>query len=218
VEQYLEALRAELAERGADTLGIFETVYIGGGTPTVLPVDQLAAFVRDLSPYLSGVGPEVTVEANPGTLHAGALGRLAAAGVTRLSLGVQSFSPALRTALGRRVTQAEIEGALAAVAEAGWREWNIDLIFGIPGQEWSDAIADLEAAVAAAPTHISLYDLTYTPSFSAYVAAMSGGDDGGAAAVGAATAWAERHYAQAVARLERPGTGAMRCRTSPFRP
>jgi putative oxygen-independent coproporphyrinogen III oxidase len=205
VEQYLEALRAELIERGADIPKTFETVYIGGGTPTSLPVDELAAFVRDLSPYLSSPGAEVTVEANPGTVDAGALGRLAAVGVTRLSLGVQSFSPALRTALGRRVTQGEIEEALAAVAEMGWREWNIDLIFGIPGQDWSDALTDLEATVAAAPTHISLYDLTYTPAFTAHVAAMCGGSDGGVAAVGAAAVWADRHYAQAVARLQEAG-------------
>jgi oxygen-independent coproporphyrinogen-3 oxidase len=128
------------------------------------------------------------------------LERLAAAGVTRLSLGVQSFSPALRAALDRRVAQQEIEEALAAVAVTGWRDWNLDLVFGIPGQTWADATADIDAAVAAGPTHISLYDLTYTPGFAARVA-----DRIGTGAREAAGAFAERHYSAAVARLEAAG-------------
>ena len=144
--------------------------------------------------------PEFTMEANPGTIDAALLERLAACGVTRLSLGVQSFAPALRATLGRRVAQREIEAALAAIAATRWAEWNVDLVFGIPGQTWREAAADIDAAVAARPTHVSLYDLTYTPAFQARVDASLGAE----ARLAAAT-FAERHYAEAVARLEAAG-------------
>ena len=211
VAPYLEALRTELADRGQ-----FETIYLGGGTPTVVPADALVDLVADLAarltrapepggagprPRAPGTGaarpaPEFTIEANPGTMDALLLERLSTAGVTRLSLGVQSFSPSLRAALGRRVSQREIEDALAAVAAAGRLEWNLDLVFGIPGQTWESAAADLEAAVAAGPTHISLYDLTYSPAYAARV---------GADAREAAGLFAERHYADAVSRLQAAG-------------
>ena len=237
VERYLGALREELAERtgprsDAGTLGRgggpFETIYLGGGTPTVVPPDLLVALVRDLALWMemppgAGAGgssvaareaapgtapagtagasaPEFTIEANSGTIGAPLLERLAEAGVTRLSLGVQSFAPALRAALGRRVSQKEIADALAAIAATGWREWNIDLVFGIPGQTWSGAGADIDAVVEARPTHISLYDLTYTRAFRTRVDATLG-----AGARRAAGAFAERHYAEAVARLESGG-------------
>jgi oxygen-independent coproporphyrinogen-3 oxidase len=202
VERYLGLLRAELAERGGE--GAFETIYVGGGTPTVLPADDLISLLRDLARRLEGAPgsrePEFTVEANPDTIDAPLLERLAEAGVTRLSLGMQSFAPALRAALGRRVTGREVAAALAAVASTGWRDWNLDLVFGIPGQTWTDAAADIDAAVAAGPTHVSLYDLTYTPAFHARVEATLG-----AGAREAAGASAERHYAQAGARLQAAG-------------
>lgn len=275
VTRYLKALREELEERATggaasddgferEPRGSFETIYLGGGTPTIIAPELLLPLVEDLASRLKahpgaeatlaaatkaaptrglegasgaadglgasgatgaaveiaatltagglveqirpgnqarlGVGPEFTVEANPGTIDVSLLQELRAAGVTRLSLGVQSFAPALRVALGRRVSQREIEQALAAVARAGWEEWNIDLIFGIPGQTWDDAAADIDAAVAAQPTHISLYDLTYTRAFRTRVDVTLG-----AGARRAAGAFAEQHYAAVVARLEAAG-------------
>ena len=234
VERYLTALGAELGNHVGGVLkpGEVETIYVGGGTPTVLPGESLVALVHDLAALQHGRGAEdrrtaeagirarastgsaaevetatarapaheLTLESNPGTVDAGLLERLMAAGVTRLSLGVQSFSPALRRVLGRKVTQKEIEGALAAVAATGWQEWNIDLVFGIPGQSWQDAAADVEAAVTAGPTHISLYDLTYTDMFEARVEAALG-----AQARHAAAAFAEGHFAEIVARLQAAG-------------
>jgi oxygen-independent coproporphyrinogen III oxidase len=201
LEIYAASLRDELAARLGPAAGGglgaadaaaptgLQTVYVGGGTPTVLPRDLLLALVKDLAarlePPRSGcdaapapetlglAAPEFTIEANPGAIDAGLLRMLAEAGVTRLSLGVQSFAPALRTALGRRVTQREVEAALEAIRVTGWREWNLDLVFGIPGQTWDDAAADIDAAVAAGPTHISMYDLTYTPKYLAHLEAAS---------------------------------------------
>jgi oxygen-independent coproporphyrinogen-3 oxidase len=204
VEEYLEALRRELFARGdagagGAAVGRFETIYLGGGTPTVMPRELLVALVSDLAVLLAH-GGEFTVEANPGTIDADLLRHLAEAGVTRLSLGVQSFSPAGRAALGRRVTQVEIAAAQRAVEVAGWGEWNLDLVFGIPGLEWRDAQADLEQAVAAGPPHISLYDLTYSTAYERWVDTKMG-----AGARGAAGAVAEQHYAEAVGRLEAAG-------------
>ncbi len=197
----------------AGALDTVDTIYLGGGTPTVLPRELLLDLVRDLAVRLhappeataaaggraaggiagaparraaatgalrstraeaplGGSLPEFTIEANPGTIDTQLLRLLAEAGVTRLSLGVQSFAPALRAALGRRVAQREIEQALEAVRLAGWREWSLDLVFGIPGQTWAGAAADIDAAVAAGPAHISMYDLTYTP---AYLARLESG-------------------------------------------
>ncbi len=183
-----------------------ETVYLGGGTPTVLPDDLLLSLVSRLARLQEGAAdPEFTVEANPGTIDAGLLERLEEAGVTRVSLGVQSFTPALRTALGRRTGQDEVDAALGdlrAVTARGGRlqEWNLDLVFGIPGQTWDDAAADIDRAVAAEPTHISLYDLTYTPAYDARVARTTG-----AGARAAAGAFAEEYLPAAAARLEAAG-------------
>jgi oxygen-independent coproporphyrinogen-3 oxidase len=112
-----------------------------------------------------GSGTEFTVEANPETVDAGLLADLAAAGVTRLSLGVQSFSPTLLGNLGRRTPPGAAAAAVQAVHEVGWREWSLDLVFGIPGQHAAALAADLEAAISAGPPHISVYDLTYTAAF-----------------------------------------------------
>jgi oxygen-independent coproporphyrinogen III oxidase len=251
VERYFEAVRAELKARvaagdgaaapggdvaqtgggaagarrpEAEPLGAepLETIYLGGGTPTAVPPDLLVPFVAELG---AGMSPqaEFSVEANPGTIDTRLLQRLAEGGVTRLSVGIQSFAPALRAALGRRVTQREIEGALEAIVAVGWEEWNLDLIFGIPGQTWDTAAADLDTAIAAAPTHISLYDLTYTPAFRARIDARpvtygrraAGGASAGRvaadsadaspSAVDAAEAFSERYYGAAVARLEAAG-------------
>jgi oxygen-independent coproporphyrinogen-3 oxidase len=201
VERYLGVLRAELAARAETGAGEgdFGTIYMGGGTPTSLPLGLLLELAEELASRLVP-GGEFTIEANPGTVDEVSLRRLAEAGATRVSLGVQSFSPALRAALGRRVTQEEIEVALDAIAAAGWHEWNLDLVFGIPGQGWQEAVADLDAAVAAGPTHISLYDLTYTASYESRVKARMG-----AAARETAGVLSERYYAEAVARLEAAG-------------
>ena len=239
VERYLSALRAELQARVGAAVNLrpeeqCETIYLGGGTPTVLPRELLLEVVGDLAARLApaaklgdaalgrsgdaalqstecggavrggaaaeAAAPEFTIEANPGTVDADLLSALAAAGVTRLSLGIQSFAPALRAALGRRVEQREIEATLDAIRSAGWREWNLDLVFGIPGQTWEAAAADIDAAAAAGPTHISLYDLTYTARYTGHVERNLGGGASGAAAT-----FAEERFGRAVARLEAAG-------------
>ena len=199
VAAYVATLRAEL-ERESACLGLpLETAYLGGGTPTTLPPDLLFPLVRSVA-RLMAPGGEFTVETTPGTAGERTLAGLRAAGATRLSVGVQSFAPALRRALGRRCTDAELDLALAAVRDSGFDEWNVDLIFGIPGQSREQAQTDLRAAAALHPTHISLYDLTYTTGYAARVAAESG-----PAARAEAAAFAEEHYADATSLLEAAG-------------
>lgn len=197
-------VRTELRERlGAGGERQTETIYVGGGTPTVLPADLLVGLVADLA-RLQEAAPqrELTVEANPGTVDAALLRRVAAAGMTRLSLGVQSFSAECRAALGRHTAQHEIEGALRAISDVSsrLRGWNLDLVFGIPGQTWAGAVTDIDRAIGAAPTHVSLYDLTYTPRYAAWVTRTSG-----AGAQEAAGAFAEEYLPAAASRLQAAG-------------
>lgn len=218
MDDYLTHLRAELTASAPLLDTPVETIYLGGGTPTVLPRPELLALACDLAglqrrstrspaPEDSGASsacepaaPEFTVEANPGTVDAALLEDLAAAGVTRLSLGVQSFSPRLRKILGRRVSQEDLDECMAAIKAAGWSEWNIDLIHGIPGQTWEEAAADIDRAIEAGPAHVSLYDLTYTPTYRDSVESSLG-----VGAVEAAQDFAEVNYARASARLVEAG-------------
>ena len=193
-EEYVDNLRRELEERGGD--GLFDTVYVGGGTPTALGPDLLTQLLKDLGGRLA-VDGEFTVEANPGTIDADLLEKLSEHGVNRLSLGVQSFLPEMLSALGRQVSVPETQKTLEAIAQTGWKEWSLDLVFGIPGQTWSQAEADIDAAVALGPSHISLYDLTYTAAYDKWVEGRLG-----TGARREARAMADDHYAHAAGRLE----------------
>ena len=195
VTAFVEALRAELDLRGALLALPLETVYLGGGTPTVLPPGVLLPLVAELGGLLAP-GGEFTIEANPGTLDLPLLRGLRAAGVTRLSLGVQSFAPGLLRALGRRVSVEEIESALAAIRGAEWEDWNLDLVFGIPGQDWQTARADLDRAVSSGAPHVSVYDLSYPPSYAKRVRPE---------VREAAWVFSEAHYADAMSALAAEG-------------
>ncbi len=208
VEACVAALRREIERAAPELSAQLETIYVGGGTPTVLPDELLLPLLRGLSARLASHG-ELTVEAVPGTFDATRLRALAEAGANRLSLGVQSFSPRLRSILGRGVTQGKLESALIALRESGWRNWNLDLIFGIPGGTFAEALADVARAVAAGATHISLYDLTYTERFAIRLERRAG-----AGARAEAAAFAEEHYADVVAALE--GGGYRRYEVSNF--
>jgi oxygen-independent coproporphyrinogen-3 oxidase len=138
-----------------------DTVFIGGGTPTRLDAPalrRLLAAVRRWFPLAPG--GEWTVEANPGTLDAAKADRLAEGGVNRVSLGAQSFQPALLAALERNHAPEEVGRALDLVRPR-FPRWSFDLIFGVPGSTpslWAD---DLETALALGPSHLSCYGLVY---------------------------------------------------------
>jgi oxygen-independent coproporphyrinogen-3 oxidase len=141
-----------------------DTVYFGGGTPTVLGPDRLNALlaaVRSRFPVTEDA--EITTEANPGTVTGADFARLREGGVNRVSLGVQSFRPGTLAALGRIHSVEDVRAAYRDARRAGFRSVGIDLIFGNPGQSEAEWREDLDLAVTFLPDHVSAYALTPEP-------------------------------------------------------
>ena len=159
--RYRDALCREIAAQGSLCLqqGAARTVYMGGGTPTALSADDLFAVVASLRESFRLTGEEeFTVEANPGTVDAHLLSRLRAAGVNRLSFGVQAFSDTLLQAIGRIHTAQEAQDAVRLAQAAGFRV-SLDLMYSLPGQTLADLEASVARAAARAVGHISVYGL-----------------------------------------------------------
>jgi len=144
---------------------VVTSVFVGGGTPTLLPPGDLARLLDRLrEPLAFAPGAEVTVEANPETVDAAVAAGLAGAGVTRVSMGAQSFDGRVLAALGRVHDVARVEAAVATLRAAGVPALNLDLIYGGPGEDDRSWSATLEAAVALGPEHLSAYALTIEPA------------------------------------------------------
>jgi oxygen-independent coproporphyrinogen III oxidase len=155
---YVDALLAELElERGALATEV-ETVFLGGGTPTFTEPAELARLLAALSP-----AEEVTVEANPETVTPALASTLEAIGVTRVSLGAQSFSPRLLGVLERQAGPDVVRSAFYDFRDAGFDNISLDLIYGIPGQSAADLALDLAEAIALRPEHLSCYELEAKP-------------------------------------------------------
>lgn len=161
---WLSALQTELelahAEYGPFR---FSTIFIGGGTPTALPDDQLSSLLDLIRKYSgrSGTSPlEWTSEANPGSLSPGKLSLMTAAGVNRISLGVQAMDDDVLRRLGRRHTVRDVMTAVSAIKESGVTNWGLDLIACVPGVSAEAWRRTLLAAVSLAPSHVSVYALT----------------------------------------------------------
>ena len=164
-DRYLDALRADLE---ASLPYVWDrrvqTVFIGGGTPSLFDPDAIDRLIGDVRARLPlEAGCEITLEANPGTFERERFRGYRAAGVTRLSVGVQSFDDAKLAALGRVHDSAQ---ARAAVEEArsAFETFNIDLMYALPGQTLAEFEADLAAALALEPPHLSIYHLTLEPN------------------------------------------------------
>jgi putative oxygen-independent coproporphyrinogen III oxidase len=140
--------------------GPVQTVFFGGGTPTLLPPASLGAMLQAVDAEL-GLAPdaEVTAEANPETVDARGLAELSAAGVTRLSIGMQSAVPHVLAVLDRVHEPGRPERCVQWARAAGFRQVSLDLIYGTPGETDADWLASLDAALAAGPDHISAYSL-----------------------------------------------------------
>ena len=164
-DAYVDALLAEAAAEAPAVAGrAAETVFIGGGTPSLFPpeaVGRLLDGVRSIVDVADGA--EVTLEANPGSAEAAAYRKFREAGVTRLSVGVQSFSDESLRRLGRIHDAAAARAAVAAALNAGFTGVNLDLMYGLPGQTRAAAEADVAEAVALGVPHISHYQLTVEP-------------------------------------------------------
>ena len=157
--RYLAALGVEIAREGA-ALGRprITTTFFGGGTPSLLEPDEIASLSRAIRDAFVFAPEEVTFEANPATLDRARLEAWRALGATRVSLGAQSFSQRALASLGRTHAPEDIAPAVAAARSVGL-DVNLDLIFGRPGEPDGEWRADLDAALALAPEHLSAYPL-----------------------------------------------------------
>lgn len=162
-EAYVELLQAEmrLAHAGIPSGRPLESVYFGGGTPSLLEPDQIGR-ILSLADTLFSLLPhaEITLEANPGTIDRAKLAGFRHSGVNRLSLGVQSLDDRMLASLGRIHSAAQAEQAVQAARRAGFANIGIDLIHALPGQTMEMWRHDLERALGLAPEHLSVYGLT----------------------------------------------------------
>ncbi|UTI63814.1 radical SAM family heme chaperone HemW [Paraconexibacter antarcticus] len=144
--------------------GPVQTVFVGGGTPTLLPPQELVGLLRAID-ELFGLTPgaEVTTEANPDSVDAAALATLREGGFTRLSLGMQSAAPGVLATLDRTHTPGRPAAAVAEARAAGFEHVSLDLIYGTPGETAADWEDTLDAALACDPDHISAYGLIVEP-------------------------------------------------------
>jgi len=158
---YLTALIADLESALPLVWGRrVDSIFIGGGTPSLLSgavVHPVLAALRSRLPLLPGA--EITLEANPGTIESGRFAAFRAAGVNRLSLGIQSFSRPHLQALGRIHDERQARQAIAMAARH-FDNLNLDLMYGLPGQNLEQALADIDTALSFAPAHLSCYQLT----------------------------------------------------------
>jgi len=165
-DAYVAALIADLEQDLPAAWGrIVETVFIGGGTPSLFSpegIDRLLGEVRARIPLKPDA--EITLEANPGTVDQARFRGFRDAGINRLSIGIQSFQPDLLQSIGRIHNDHEAIAAVEAAQQAGFENLNLDLMFGLPEQTTAQALADLHTAIQLQPAHISWYELTIEPN------------------------------------------------------
>lgn len=165
-EEYIDALLRDLELDLPLVWGrTVRSVFFGGGTPSLFSaaqVERLLSGCRALLPFSPKL--EVTLEANPGTVEYDSFAAYRDAGISRVSLGAQSFSDRALQAIGRIHGREEIMRAVESLYTAGMENFNIDLMFALPGQDLGEALGDVRAAIACSPAHISHYQLTLEPN------------------------------------------------------
>ncbi|WP_430009041.1 radical SAM family heme chaperone HemW [Methylophaga lonarensis] len=165
-QAYIQALLADLEQELPLIWGrSIQTIFIGGGTPSLFSAEAYETLFSGLRALLN-LSPdiEITLEANPGTFEAQRFADYRAIGINRLSIGVQSFDAASLKVLGRIHDDRQAIRAAEIAHQAGFDNFNIDLMFGLPGQTAALAKHDVETAIALAPSHISYYQLTIEPN------------------------------------------------------
>ncbi len=164
--RYIDALVRDLELNGR-LAGEREiaTVFIGGGTPSLFSPAEIGRIIEAIRErFRLAAGIEISMEANPGTVDCGDPAGYREAGINRLSIGAQSFSDAALRALGRIHASDAIGKSFDAARSAGFDNINLDLMYGLPGQDVAAALTDIDAAVALGPEHISWYHLTLEPN------------------------------------------------------
>ena len=160
---FLEALFKEM-EIYHDTFRCFDTVYLGGGTPSLLNPVQLEEILKRVRENFELLpNSEITLETNPADLDRGSLELIRDIGINRLNIGVQSFDQKVLSVLGRRHSVKQAIGAIASSREAGFTNIGLDLIYGIPGQRMDSWLETLTCALSFNPEHLSCYQLTVEP-------------------------------------------------------
>ena len=165
-DEYVDTLLLDAASQQALTQGReISSIFIGGGTPSLLPIAQYQRLFNGLREIFQFAGDiEVTMEANPGTLEHAPFAQYLDVGINRLSIGVQSFAAGQLTTLGRIHDPAQALSAIKAARRAGFERVNVDLMHGLPQQTMSEALNDIQMAHDAGATHISWYQLTIEPN------------------------------------------------------
>ena len=163
---YVDALIADLDHDLPLVWGrTVQTVFFGGGTPSLFPAAAIDAFLQAAGARLRfAPGLEITLETNPGTAEHGRFEDYRAAGVNRISFGIQSFDDGCLRRLGRIHDSAQAEAAVKLAQDAGFDNFNLDLMYALPGQTLAMAELDVERAIALQPTHLSHYQLTLEPN------------------------------------------------------
>jgi len=142
---------------------LVDTIYFGGGTPSLLPTESLEKILTQIALFFPGKRQEVTLEANPDDLNPQALATWKSLGIDRLSLGIQSFQDPILKAYNRAHTSTEAKQAIQLARAAGFEKFSIDLIYGYPHSDHSLWHLDLEEALRLDPGHLSAYSLTIEP-------------------------------------------------------
>lgn len=186
-DQYVDALIADLEAALPLIWGRkIYTIFFGGGTPSIFRADSIEKIISAVRARVPlALEAEITLEANPGTFEAEKFSAFRAAGINRLSIGIQSFNPAHLKALGRIHDDQQARHAIE-IARKDFDNFNLDLMYGLPQQTPQDALADIETALEFSPPHLSVYHLTLEPNtyFHRYPPALP--DDDAAAAMQAA--------------------------------
>ena len=165
-QRYLDALLVDLEQEAARAAGRhIETVFLGGGTPSLFSPQEIARLLRGVcSLFQVADAAEVTMEANPGTVECASPAAYREAGVTRLSIGAQSLNDAALKRLGRIHNRDDVVRVAAECRAAAFDSFNIDLMHGLPGQNVQQALDDVQAVIELEPSHISWYQLTLEPN------------------------------------------------------
>ncbi|HVY24065.1 MAG TPA: radical SAM family heme chaperone HemW [Steroidobacteraceae bacterium] len=169
-QAYIEALLQDLALdlKGRPNLPLV-SIFLGGGTPSLFSPESIAALLTGIKAKVAFAPDiEITLEANPGTIEHGQFAAYRAAGINRISLGAQSFNDTHLRKLGRIHSAKEITTAVEEIQRAGFDNFNLDLMYGLPQQTLAEAQADIRAAMGLQPAHLSHYQLTLEPGTAFY--------------------------------------------------
>ena len=164
VDDFVKALLEEIrltSKQALSLLSTFDTLYFGGGTPSVLQVEQIKIILNQIHKYINLTSDiEITFESNPGDGDFSYFQNIFNLGINRLNIGVQSFEDGVLRFLGRRHTAAQARQVITHARQSGFKNLGIDLIYGVPGQTHDSWLETLETAMKYSPEHLSCYELT----------------------------------------------------------